>query len=187
VNRVPWRRYLAAAAAVAAAGAAAGCGSSAPAPAASPGVGTSRTGTVVLSGSLAGRAALADSPAIPVRLTGLVHASATVHLRSAGQNPVTFVTRQGNLAVRHTEGTASQRLLSAKTCRFAFAQHSAYTVLPRQSTGTFRGATGRGTAVITFTGTLPRKGSQCDTSSSARPSTAGLRVSFAARGPLTVH
>jgi hypothetical protein len=188
VNRAPVNRYLAGATLLAAAGlAAAGCGSSAPAPAASPGAGTSRTGTQAFSGSLAGRAALANSPTIPLRLSGLVNTSATVHLGSTRQNPVTFATPRGNLTVRHTPGTESQKLLSAKTCQFAFGQHSQYTVLGGRSTGAFQGATGSGTAVITFTGTLPKKGGRCDTNSSARPSASGLRVSFAAHGPLTVR
>jgi hypothetical protein len=187
VNRAPANRYLAGAAALAAAGlAAAGCGSSAPAPAASAGTGTSRTGTQTLSGSLAGRAALASSPSIPLRLTGLVNTSAMFRLGSAQQSPVTFTTPRGKLTVRHTPGTGGPKLLSTKTCRFEFAQHSQYTVLASRSTGAFQGATGSGTAVITFTGTLPRKDGRCDMSSSAQPSAAGLRVSFVARGPLTV-
>jgi hypothetical protein len=187
VNRVAASRYLAGAAALAAALALAGCGSSAPAPAESPGAGPARTGTQAFAGSLAGRAALASSPAIPVRLSGLVNTSATVHLGGIRENPVTFATPRGNLTVRHTLGTESQKLLSAATCQFAFGQHSQYTVLGGRSTGAFRGASGSGTAVITFTGTLPEKNGRCDTSTGARPGPAGLRVSFAARGRLTVR
>ena len=100
---------------------------------------------------------------------------------------MTITTARGKLTVRHTQGTGSQKLLSTKTCKFAFGQHSTYTVLPGKSTGAFAGATGSGTAVITITGTLPKKNGKCDTSSTAQPSTAGLRVSFAAHGPLTVR
>jgi hypothetical protein len=188
VNRAPVHSCLAGAAVLAAAGlAAAGCSPGAPATAAALGARTSRTGPQTLSGSLTGRAALTNSPAIPLRLTGLVNTSAMVHLSSARQNPVTFATPRGNLAVRHAEGTESQKLLSGETCRFAFGQRYRYTVLGRRSTGAFRGATGSGTAVITFTGTLPKKGGRCDTSSSAQPSASGLRVSFVAYGPLTVR
>ena len=137
---------------------------------------------------LAGRpAALASSATIPLRLTGLVNTTASVHLSSAQASPVTITTARGKLTVRHTQGTGSQKLLSTKTCKFAFGQHSTYTVLPSKSTGAFAGATGSGTAVITITGTLPKRNGRCDTSSTAQPSTAGLRVSFAAHGPLTVR
>jgi hypothetical protein len=188
VKRAPAHSYLAAAAVIAAAAlAAAACGSSAPAPAASAGTGTSRTGTQALAGSLAGPAALASSATIPLRLTGLVNTTASVHLSSAQRSPVTITTARGKLTVRHTQGSGSQKLLSTKTCKFAFGQHSTYTVLPGKSTGAFAGATGSGTAVITITGTLPKRNGRCDTSSTAQPSTAGLRVSFAAHGPLTVR
>ena len=99
---------------------------------------------------------------------------------------MTFATPRGNLTVRHAQGTGSEKLLSTKTCRFAFGERYQYTVLGGRSTGAFQGATGTGTAVITFSGTLPRKDGRCDTSSSAQPSAAGLRVSFVAHGPLTV-
>jgi hypothetical protein len=188
VKRAAAHSYLAGAAVLAAAGlAAAGCGSSAPAPAASAGTGSSRTGTQSLTGSLSGGAALTNSPKIALRLTGLVDTTATVHLGSTRSSPVTFTTPRGKLTVRHTPGSQTQKLLSAKTCRFTFGQHSTYTVLGRKSTGAFQGATGSGTAVITVTGTLPRKGGRCDASSSAQPSAAGLRVTFAAHGPMTVR
>ena len=187
MNRAPVNRHLAGVAALAVAGlAAAGCGSSAPAPAASAGTGTSRTGTQTLSGSLAGPAALTNSPSIPIRLTGLVNTTAVVHLGSTRLNPLTITTPRGQLTVRHTQGTGSPKLLSAKTCRFVFGQHSQYTVLGGRSTGAFQGATGSGTADLTLTGTLPRHDGRCDMSSSTEPSPAGLRVSFVARGPLTV-
>ncbi len=66
-------------------------------------------------------------------------------------------TGQGTLAVTHTTGTNSQKLLSSSTCRFAFVNHSQYTVEGGKSTGTFKNASGSGTAVITFTGNLPKK------------------------------
>ena len=187
MNRAPVNSYLAGAAVLAAAGlAAAGCSQSAPATTAALGARASGTDQQTLSGSLTGRAALTNSPAIPLRLTGAVNTSAMVHLSAARQNPVTFATPRGNLTVRHAQGTGSEKLLSTKTCRFAFGERYQYTVLGGRSTGAFQGATGTGTAVITFSGTLPRKDGRCDTSSSAQPSAAGLRVSFAAHGPLTV-
>jgi hypothetical protein len=188
MKRAPHSSSTAAAAVVAAVAAlaAAACGSSAPAPAASAGTGSSRTGTQSLAGSVAGPAALAGSATTPLRLTAVVDTTASVHLGTAQRSPVTITTARGKLTVRHTQGTASQRLLSTKTCKFAFGQHSSYTVLPSKSTGAFAGATGSGTAVITITGTLPRRNGRCDTSGTAQPNPAGLRVSFAAHGPLTV-
>jgi hypothetical protein len=186
VNRAPVNRYLAGAAALAAAGlAAAGCGSSgtSSSAASSP---APRTGTQSMSGSVAGQAALTNAPTIRLTMHGLVNTTATVHLTNTRQNPVTFKTPQGNLTVTHTAGTTSSKLLSAQTCRFEVGQRSTYTVVPGKSTGTFKGATGNGTAVFTFTGDLPKKNGKCDTSSSAQPSPQGLRVSFAAHGPMTL-
>lgn len=186
MNRARGHRYLAGAAALAAAGVvAAGCGSSGTSSSAASASASPKTGTQTLSGSVAGQAALATSTSIPLRLTGLVNTTATISVNS--RNPVMIKTGQGTLAVTHTTGTNSQKLLSSSTCRFAFVNHSQYTVEGAKSTGTFKNASGSGTAVITFTGNLPKKSDgACNTSSSAAPQPATARVSFAARGPLTV-
>jgi hypothetical protein len=178
------RRYLASAAVLAAAGlAAAGCGSSgtsASAPSPSP-----SSGTQTASGTVTGEQALAGTAPIPLHLTGVVDTTATVKLAA---NPVTIKTGQGDLAVTRTSGSTSQKLLSTKTCKFAFGQRENYTVDGGKSTGTFKGASGTGTAVVTLTGTLPKNGDgRCNTSSSAVPQPASARVSFVARGPLTIR
>jgi hypothetical protein len=164
---------------------AAGCGSSGTSSSAASASASPRTGTQTLSGTVSGQAALANSTSIPLRLTGLVNTTASISVNS--KNPVMIKTGQGTLAVSHTTGTNSQKLLSNSTCRFAFVNHSQYTVEGGKSTGTFKNATGSGTAVITFTGNLPKKSDgSCDTSSSAVPTPSSARVSFAASGPLTV-
>jgi hypothetical protein len=185
VNRAA-RRYAAVGGALAAAGLAAACGSSGTSSSAASPSASVRTGTQTLAGSVAGRAALSSATAIPLRLTGLVNTSATISLRGQA-NPVMIKTGQGTLAVTHTTGTTSQKLLSTKTCKFAFGQRSQYTVDSGKSSGTFKGATGTGTAVITLTGNLPKNtAGKCDTSSTAVPQSGTARVSFVARGPLTV-
>jgi hypothetical protein len=189
VNRARGSRYLAGAAALAAAGVvAAGCGSSGTGSSAASASASPRTGTQTLAGSVAGQAALANTSSIPLTLSGVVNTTATLSLSGSTRNPVMIKTGQGTLAVTHSAGTNSQKLLSARTCRFAFGNHSTYTVDGSRSTGTFKNATGSGTAVTTFTGNLPRKSDgSCNTSSSAVPQPSTARVSFVARGPLTVR
>lgn len=181
-------RYAAGAGALAAAGlVAAACGSSAPSSSAPSPTATVRTGTQNLSGSLSGKEALSGARSIPLHLSGLISTSATLSL-NGNPNPAMVKTGQGTLAVSHSATSNSQKLLNAKTCEFAIGQHSKYTVDGGKSTGTFKNATGSGTAVITLTGNLPKNSSgKCDTSATAVPKPGTARLSFTAHGPLTVH
>jgi hypothetical protein len=173
-------RNLTAAAVLAAAGLAAGCGSSTS-------TATTRSGTQALAGSVSGHTALANQATIPLRLTGVVNTTGSIHIiNSKSQNPITIKTGKGDLTVSHTKGRQTQRLLSAKTCRFAFGVHGTYTVVGSKSTGTFKNASGSGQVTLVFTASLPKKNGSCDLSSSAIPQAAGARVSFAAHGPITV-
>lgn len=174
------RNTMTAAAILAAAALAAGCGSSSSTTA-------SRSGTQVLAGSVSGRTALASQATIPLRLTGLVNTTGSIHIiNNKRQNPITIKTGKGNLTVSHTRGRTTQRLLSAKTCRFAFGVHGTFKVVGGKSTGTFKNATGSGNVTLTFTAMLPKKHGSCDVSSTAVPQASGARVTFAARGPITV-
>lgn len=188
MNRARGSRYLAGTVALAAAGVvAAGCGSSAPSGSAASASASPRTGTQTLTGSVTGQQALANTTSIPLTLSGLVNTTATISLANNNQNPVMIKTGQGTLAVTHTVGHTSQKLLSTQTCKFVFGTDSAYTVDGGKSTGTFKNATGSGKAVITFTGNLPKKSNgACDTASNAVPMASTARVSFVAHGPLTV-
>jgi hypothetical protein len=186
VNRARESRYLAGAAALAAAGVvAAGCGSSAPSSSAASASPT--TGTQTLTGSVSGPAALNTAGSIPLTLSGVVNTTATLSLSANTQNPVMIKTGQGTLALTHTAGRTTQKLLSTQTCQFVFGNDNQYTVVGSKSTGTFKNATGNGTAVITLSGNLPKNpNGTCDTSTTAIPQASTARVSFVAHGPLTV-
>jgi hypothetical protein len=56
-----------------------------------------------------------------------------------------------------------------------------------KSTGKFKDAKGHGDVTLLYSANLPKKsGGACNVSSTARPLPANARVSFAARGPLTL-
>ena len=62
-----------------------------------------------------------------------------------------------------------------------------YKVEGARSTGSFKGASGSGKISLLFTANLPKKSNgTCNISSSAVPRASSARVSFAARGPMTV-
>lgn len=177
------RNLTVAAVLVTAAGmAAAGCGSSAS-------TATTRSGTQAVSGTVSGPAAAASSATVPLTLAGLVSATGSITLVSSSQQQTaTITTGQGDLAVTRTAGHTSTRLLSTKTCRFSVGLRAVYTVNGSKSTGKFRHATGSGDVTVLYTARVPRKpDGSCDVSVSARPVKADARVSFAAKGPLTLR
>jgi hypothetical protein len=177
------RRNLAGAAVLAAAaGLAAGCGSSSSTTAAT------TTGSQAIAGTVSGTAAVANQATVPVRLKGLVNTTGSIKLISNSQQKMaTITTGQGNLAVTHTAGHTSTRLLSTKTCKFAVGVRATYTVIGDKSTGKFKNAKGSGNVTLLYTANLPKKSDgSCDVSSNARPLPGHARVSFAARGPLTL-
>lgn len=175
-------RNLAGAAVLAlAAGLAAGCGSSTSTT-------TTSSGTQTIGGTVSGPAAAANEATVPLRLRGLVTTTGSVKVVSSSRQKVTKITTgQGDLAVTHSAGHTTSRLLSTKTCRFAVAFHGTYNVVGDQSTGKFKDAKGSGTVTLLYTADLPKKSDgACDVSSSARPLPAHAQVAFAARGPLTI-
>lgn len=148
------------------------------------------TGPEVLSGSVQGQAALANAPHIPLTLQGVVptsdpgfvlgHSHSTTH---------TVQTKAGNLVVQRTGKPTKSQALDKATCRVTFAQDLTFTVLGSQSTGSFAGASGPGSAQISFSAILPRytsgpKKGQCDTS--ANPKAKGAIADFLADAVLTV-
>jgi hypothetical protein len=177
------RRNLAGAAVLAAAaGLAAGCGSSSSTTAAT------TTGSQAIAGTVSGPAAVANQATVPLTLKGLVNTTGSIKLISNSQQKMaTITTGQGNLAVTHTAGHTSTRLLSTKTCKFAVGVRATYTVIGDKSTGKFKNAKGSGNVTLLYTANLPKKSNgSCDVSTSARPLPGHARVSFAARGPLTL-
>ena len=165
-----------------AAGLAAGCGSSTST------VAATTSGSQAIAGTVSGPAAVASQATVPLTLKGLVNTTGSIKLISNSQQKMaTITTGQGDLAVTHTAGHTSTRLLSTKTCKFAVGVRATYTVIGDQSTGKFKNARGSGHVTLLYTASLPKKSDgSCDVSSNARPLPGHARVSFAARGPLTL-
>jgi hypothetical protein len=164
-----------------AAGLAAGCGSSST-------VAATTSGSQAIAGTVSGPAAVANQATVPLTLKGLVNTTGSIKLISNSQQKMaTISTSQGDLAVTHTAGHTSTRLLSTKTCKFAVGVRATYTVIGDKSTGKFKNARGSGNVTLLYTANLPKKSDgSCDVSSNARPLPGHARVSFAARGPLTL-
>lgn len=165
-----------------AAGLAAGCGSS------SSTTPATTSGSQAIAGTVSGPAAVANQATVPLTLKGLVNTTGSIKLISNSQQKMaTITTGQGDLAVTHTAGHTSTRLLSTKTCKFAVGVRATYTVIGDKSTGKFKNAKGSGNVTLLYTANLPKKSDgSCDVSSNARPLPGHARVSFAARGPLTL-
>jgi hypothetical protein len=165
-----------------AAGLAAGCGSSSSTTVAV------TSGSQAIAGTVSGPAAVANQATVPLTLRGLVNTTGSIKLISNSQQKMaTITTGQGDLAVTHTAGHTSTRLLSTKTCKFAVGVRATYTVIGDKSTGKFKNAKGSGNVTLLYTANLPKKSDgSCDVSSNARPLPGHARVSFAARGPLTL-
>jgi hypothetical protein len=176
------RNLTGAAVLVAGAGlAAAGCGSSTSAT-------TTRSGSQAIAGTVSGPAAVASTANVPLTLKGLVNTTGSIKLQSnSQQKTATITTGQGDLAVTHTAGHTSTRLLSTRTCKFSVGVRATYTVIGSKSTGKFKNARGSGDVTLLYTANLPKKSDgSCNVSASARPLPAHARVSFAAHGPLTL-
>jgi hypothetical protein len=140
-----------------------------------------------ISGFLAGRAALANAPVVPLRLSGAVNARGSINL--GGNSTVSRIpTNKGTLTVQH--GNPGPRVqLNYRSCRETETISTSYTVIGRQSSGAFTRATGSGRAVVVFSAVTsryasgPRRG-QCNFSNSGRPQPNSAWVTFQAQGPL---
>jgi hypothetical protein len=182
-------RNLSGAAILVAAGlGAVGCGSSGGGSGSTSSAAAARTGTQAVTGSVTGRAALAGETTIPLKLSGVVNTTGSIHLVNSRSQPIIMIkSRMGDLAVSHSKGKTSQKLLSSKTCKISYGVRGTYTVQGGKSTGSFKGATGSGKITLVFTANLPKKSDgTCDVSSKAVPRASSARVAFAAHGPMTV-
>jgi hypothetical protein len=104
---------------------------------------TTHTGTEAISGSVGSQAALASPTSFPVKLTGVVTTSGTIFYDSSANTKAAKIdTGKGVLALTHTTGATSQKLLSTTTCMFEVTVHRTFNVVGNKSTGAFKGATG---------------------------------------------
>jgi hypothetical protein len=118
------------------------------------------TGPEVISGAIHGKAALANAPVIPLKLTGLLVTSSKVNLGGSGSPhkgaTKTLKTPEGNLTVMVTAKPQSTQSLNPKTCAESYAQYIVVSVDGAKSTGSFAGASGPGAVQIAFHAIAPR-------------------------------
>jgi hypothetical protein len=149
---------------------------------------TTHTGTEAISGTATNQAALASPTSFPVKLTGVVNTNGTIFYDSSANTKAAKIeTGKGVLALTHTAGTTSQKLLSTTTCMFEVTVHRTFNVVGDKSTGTFKGATGTGAVTFVMTADLPKlTNGTCDESTTAHPVPATARLTLAAKGPITI-
>jgi hypothetical protein len=149
------------------------------------------TGPEVIAGTVHGKAALANAPVIPLKLTGLVVTRSSVNLGGSGAHlggTKTLRTSAGKLTVKVTAKPQTTQSINPRTCRESFANYIVVSVVGGKSTGTFAGASGPGAVQIFFRATAPRftsgshKG-QCNPN--GQPRAKGALASFLASVVLT--
>jgi len=151
---------------------------------------TKTTGTEVLHGQITGAQALRN-PTFHLHGTGIVSTTATIPLGGSPKKGAVhaFHTPSGDLAVRlDSSGKNTGGLKSTKTCEFAFGTTIPITVQGSKSTGKFAGASGKGHALVVFSGKLKKlSNGKCDLSRNARPVPSTAVGTFTAKINLTVH
>jgi hypothetical protein len=149
------------------------------------------TGPEVVSGVVHGKAALANSPHIPLTLVGVVGTKDRGFVLGNAPSNATHIlkTRAGNLAVKPKGAQHQTQTQNTRSCHFTFTIRQQFTFDPSLSTGAFAGVTGPGAYQITFSAVEPRftsgphKG-QCN--GNAEPLAKGAVATFLAAGVATV-
>jgi hypothetical protein len=118
------------------------------------------TGPEVIAGTVHGKAALANSPKIPLVWQGLVSTQSVVTLGGGGSPHKgavkTLSSPAGNLTVMVSKAPTQSQSFNTKNCHLTFTQDIPVTVVGSKSTGGFAGASGPGAAQISFAATAPR-------------------------------
>jgi hypothetical protein len=151
------------------------------------------TGPEIVTGVVHGKAALANTPHIPLTLAGVVGTTDRGFVLGNGSANQTHVlkTRAGNLAVKPKGAQHQTQTQNLRSCRFTFTIRQQFNFDPSLSTGAFAGATGPGAYQVTFAAYAPRftsgphKG-QCNTGNNVPPLAKGAVASFLAAGVATV-
>lgn len=148
------------------------------------------TGPEVIQGKVYGKAALANTPNIPLTLEGVVYTTDTGFVLGGGHaKEHTLSTAAGKFTVEVTAKPRFSQTLNNSTCRLSQKEDLSLSVLGSKSTGAFAGASGPGAVQVHFVvyesryKTGPKKG-QCD--SNATPFTHGAVASFLGSFVLTV-
>jgi hypothetical protein len=153
---------------------------------------TSITGPEVIQGMVHGKAALANTPHIPLTLVGVVNTSDTGFVLGGGNaTEKSLSTAAGKFTVEVTAKPQTSQTMNNKTCRFSETEDLSLSVLGSKSTKAFAGASGPGAVEVHFVAYAsryksgPKKG-QCNTSNNATPLTKGAVASFLGSFVLTV-
>jgi len=151
------------------------------------------TGPEVIQGTVYRKAALANTPHIPLTLRGVVNTSDAGFVLGGGNaKEHTLSTPAGKFTVEVTAKPQTSGKFNNKTCRLSETEDLSLSVLGSKSTGAFAGASGPGAVQVHFVvyasryKTGPKKG-QCDTSSNAKPLVKGAVASFLGSFVLTVE
>ncbi len=156
------------------------------------GANSSVTGPEVVSGAVHGKAAIANTPSIPLTMSGVV--STTDHgfvLGDSHSSTHTLNTAAGKLTVKGIGKQVESESLNAKTCRVSYTVRQRFTFEASGSTGKFAGASGPGAYQVALVAYVPRYTSgsdkgQCNTSSNVEPLAKGAVATFLVAGVLTV-
>jgi hypothetical protein len=151
------------------------------------------TGPEVVAGAVHGKAALANKPHIPLRLSGVVATTDRGFVLGGGPSNKdhTLITAAGKLTVKPTSKTTQTQAANPKTCHATFTDSQQFSFVPGMSTGKFAGATGPGAYKVSFSAYFPRftsgphKG-KCNFSNNAVPKARGAAATFLAAGVITV-
>ena len=131
------------------------------------------TGPEVIHGTVYGKAALANTPHIPLTLEGVVNTSDSGFVLGGGKaKEHSLSTAAGKFTVEDTAKPQTSQTFNNKTCRFSETEDLSLSVLGSKSTKAFAGASGPGAVEVHFVEYAsryksgPKKG-QCNTSRSA--------------------
>jgi hypothetical protein len=150
------------------------------------------TGPEAITGTVHGKAALANNTKIPLVWQGLVNTRSVITLGGGGGphkgSVKTLPSPAGNLTIMVSKAPTQSQSFNSQTCRFTFVQDIPVTVVGSKSTGGFAGASGPGAAQVSFAATAPRyktgpKKGQCN--QKGQPIAKTAVASFVASAVLT--
>ena len=146
--------------------------------------GSARSGIETITGSTS------NPNSVVIHASGVFTATGT--FKPPGSNKkgtaVHFVFRNGTLTAIGDAAINGPMHLNHATCAGSAVTYIPYVISPGKSKGAYAGATGHGTATLTFSAVFPRLASgACNFSSNAAPKPGTARESFIIKGPLTLR
>lgn len=131
------------------------------------------TGPEVIYGAVHGKAAIVNSPIIPLQWVGLVSTHSSINLGGGGPHKgsvKTLTSPAGNLTIKVTRKPHQSQGFNNTTCQFSYTLDIRVAVSGSRSTGAFANASGPGAVQVRFAETArryhsgPKKG-QCNPNS----------------------